>query len=191
MNASAIQKSVEEMVRNMRDLLDEAIDTHIYTSDDLVPDDCAYHRAVAAADEYLAAVARQWVITISPASGGGFTYETSGPGLGVVGYEPTRERLTLILARTVGEYLPDAPALPDAPVEPQAVPTIDGEREKLDAETRLILDQAWDCGMFNGSFESAQSCFVDSGREWSPRVAFSVHRVIRGRYQLAPKKESD
>lgn len=47
---------MKELIKEMRDLLAEAIDTHIYNDgDERNPEDCAYHRAVAAADKFLAA----------------------------------------------------------------------------------------------------------------------------------------
>ncbi len=44
-----------ELIRSMMTLIDDAIDVHIYHSDDVVPVDCAYHAAVDQADLYIKA----------------------------------------------------------------------------------------------------------------------------------------
>jgi len=47
-----------------------------------------------------------WSVTIEPHENGGFAYETSGPHLGVAGFEPTRDGLARIIGKTLAEYLP-------------------------------------------------------------------------------------
>jgi hypothetical protein len=66
-----------------------------------------------------------------------------------------------------------------------ALPTVESENAKLDRTVREILNRAQDAGIYDGTFESAQQYLVAAGQQWSPKLAFAVHRVI------APKPAAD
>jgi len=99
---------------------------------------------------------KQWTIDIE-ATERGFNYTFHG--IGIVGFEPTREQLSLIVARTINEYFPSL-----APLETQAFfdgekyqkssPGIDNERLEEIAKTWFASQEgrkAWLLGYTIGS----------------------------------------
>jgi len=47
------QAAALELIQSMRDALVDAIDLHIYSADDCIPDDCHYHQLIKEADKLL------------------------------------------------------------------------------------------------------------------------------------------
>jgi hypothetical protein len=91
-----------------------------------------------------------------------------------------RNLLVLIQAATGATNTPtESPrSTADSPQE-DALPTVESEQAKLDEQVAASLKVYARRGEFDGTFEAARECLLKAEYEWSPRLAFSINRVLR------------